>query len=173
MWKWLHRGVVGVLVTACIALTVAHYTPNLKLNWNVPKYYRPKKLYPIGFHIRNDSIVCYVSKRTNYLWTLCILSRDTRNDHYRFKLFTFICHDSGVGENLLTARKYHVRELRFKYWQAAILTAIYPALFFIRSYRRRRVRRQALQPCSQCGYDLQGNESGVCPECGEAVEVAA
>ena len=27
--------------------------------------------------------------------------------------------------------------------------------------------------CMQCGYDLQGNESGVCPECGEAVEVAA
>ena len=23
--------------------------------------------------------------------------------------------------------------------------------------------------CSRCGYDLTGNESGVCPECGKAV----
>jgi len=59
------------------------------------------------------------------------------------------------------------------FWIIAILTAIYPAIFFIRSYRRRHAYRQVLQPCGQFGYDLQGNESGVCPECGEAVEVVA
>jgi len=30
--------------------------------------------------------------------------------------------------------------------------------------RRRRRRRRGR--CATCGYDLQGNESGVCPECG-------
>lgn len=53
---------------------------------------------------------------------------------------------------------------------ATVFSAIYPAIFFIRSYRHRRLRRQALKPCTKCGYDLQGNESGVCPECGKAVE---
>ncbi len=33
--------------------------------------------------------------------------------------------------------------------------------------------RSLLGSCLHCEYDLQGNESGVCPECGEAVEVAA
>jgi len=27
--------------------------------------------------------------------------------------------------------------------------------------------------CAGCGYDLQGNESGVCPECGRAIGLAA
>ncbi|HNO78689.1 MAG TPA: hypothetical protein PKN33_11570 [Phycisphaerae bacterium] len=31
-----------------------------------------------------------------------------------------------------------------------------------------RLRRFAGGHCQQCGYDLTGNESGVCPECGTA-----
>ena len=27
-------------------------------------------------------------------------------------------------------------------------------------------------PCPRCGYDLRGNETGVCPECGEAFDAA-
>lgn len=44
--------------------------------------------------------------------------------------------------------------------------AAYPAIAFIRGpvrrYRRRRRGR-----CLKCGYDLTGNVSGVCPECGK------
>jgi len=63
-------------------------------------------------------------------------------------------------------------QFKVRYALLAVLFAIYPAVFFIRGYRRRRANRQALRPCSQCGYDLQGNKSGVCPECGTAVEAA-
>ncbi len=31
-------------------------------------------------------------------------------------------------------------------------------------------RVQVPLPCSDCGYDLTGNESGVCPECGTKIE---
>ena len=34
--------------------------------------------------------------------------------------------------------------------------------------RERRARRQAEGLCVACGYDLAGNVSGVCPECGSA-----
>ncbi len=35
-----------------------------------------------------------------------------------------------------------------------------------------RRRRDAIaSPCPRCGYDLIGNESGVCPECGGAVRI--
>jgi hypothetical protein len=34
--------------------------------------------------------------------------------------------------------------------------------------RRQRQERRAKGLCERCGYDLTGNVSGVCPECGEA-----
>ena len=36
--------------------------------------------------------------------------------------------------------------------------------FLLGPYRRYRRRKKGL--CLTCGYDLTGNESGVCPECG-------
>jgi hypothetical protein len=51
----------------------------------------------------------------------------------------------------------------------AVLFAFYPALAFIRGpLRRRRRPRKGL--CIKCGYDLTGNESGICPECGTEVK---
>jgi len=34
---------------------------------------------------------------------------------------------------------------------------------------RRELNRRGWPTCIPCGYDLTGNESGVCPECGAAV----
>ena len=46
--------------------------------------------------------------------------------------------------------------------------AAYPTLTFILGpFRRWRRRRRGL--CTACGYNLTGNASGVCSECGEAV----
>lgn len=43
----------------------------------------------------------------------------------------------------------------------------------VRRARRRRLRRGLARAlCRSCGYDLTGNVSGVCPECGTKVEVA-
>jgi hypothetical protein len=38
---------------------------------------------------------------------------------------------------------------------------------------RNRVRRSRVEggQCAACGYDLTGNSSGICPECGEATEI--
>ena len=41
-------------------------------------------------------------------------------------------------------------------------------LWFVRSFVRR-VVMQTGSLCWTCAYDLTGNESGVCPECGEAI----
>jgi hypothetical protein len=54
-------------------------------------------------------------------------------------------------------------------WIPLILFAIYPTIAFIRGpLRRWRRRRKGL--CVACGYDLTGNVSGVCPECGTEVK---
>ncbi len=47
------------------------------------------------------------------------------------------------------------------------ILAIYPTIAFIRGpLRRHRRRKRGL--CLKCGYNLVGNVTGVCPECGEA-----
>ena len=48
--------------------------------------------------------------------------------------------------------------------------AAYPTLAFIRGPMRRRNRRRRHGLCLKCGYDLTGNTSGVCPECGTAID---
>jgi len=48
---------------------------------------------------------------------------------------------------------------RVPIWFLAMLFAI-PAMWRFRSLRERR------DDCRACGYDLTGNKSGVCPECG-------
>ena len=50
----------------------------------------------------------------------------------------------------------------------AILLGVIPAMLVNRFDRRNRRRRLGL--CMCCGYDLTGNVSGVCPECGTGIE---
>jgi len=49
-----------------------------------------------------------------------------------------------------------------------LLWAFGPGIVLL--YLRERYRRERLTPfCDRCGYNLTGNLSGVCPECGEPV----
>jgi hypothetical protein len=53
------------------------------------------------------------------------------------------------------------------FWLLCLVTAV-PPLTFLNSTRKRRIRiaRVKANRCSACGYNLTGNTSGVCPECG-------
>jgi hypothetical protein len=53
-------------------------------------------------------------------------------------------------------------------WLIACATAIFPVVQFGRWRQRQRSRK--VRACSKCGYNLTGNISGVCPECGTAIE---
>ena len=50
-------------------------------------------------------------------------------------------------------------------WLVVTITLVLPAIWLIALVWR---KRRALSPnaCPGCGYDLTGNVSGVCPECG-------
>ncbi|MBI1825941.1 MAG: hypothetical protein HY287_12605 [Planctomycetes bacterium] len=50
----------------------------------------------------------------------------------------------------------------------AFLFGLYPAIAFLRGPLRRWQRRQR-GLCVQCAYNLTGNVSGTCPECGRAI----
>jgi hypothetical protein len=53
------------------------------------------------------------------------------------------------------------------FWALALMVGPFPAINMTRGVRRYR-RRKPKYPngCRQCGYDLTGNVSGNCPECG-------
>lgn len=55
-------------------------------------------------------------------------------------------------------------------WTLIALFATPPALVLWRA-RLRRLRIKAGR-CPRCGYDLAGNVTGVCPECGDRIETA-
>ncbi len=85
----------------------------------------------------------------------------------------------GLGSDVFTDPGYRpyatVYEVRFPSWLFVILLATYPAIVFVRGPVRRLVtsarhrKRLAAGLCQGCGYDLSGNESGTCPECGTEV----
>ncbi len=51
------------------------------------------------------------------------------------------------------------------FWLIFIAVSAYPAIAFIRRPLRR-WRRKRRNLCIHCGYNLAGNVSGTCPECG-------
>ena len=52
-------------------------------------------------------------------------------------------------------------------WFPCAITAILPALW---RYRRgRRLRSDGMPHCAKCAYNLTGNVSGICPECGTPI----
>ncbi len=63
--------------------------------------------------------------------------------------------------------------LSVPHWFVCLLTAILPGQRLLMRIRRRSISRRRLGRglCHHCGYDLQGNMSGICPECGKAVEL--
>ena len=53
-------------------------------------------------------------------------------------------------------------------WMPFVVFSIYPVITFMRGpLRRHRRRRKGL--CGACGYDLTGNVTGVCSECGQSI----
>jgi len=62
----------------------------------------------------------------------------------------------------------HIHTFRLQLWFVVVLCSPYPAVAFIRGpFRRSRRRKKGL--CLKCGYNLTGNVSGICPECGERI----
>jgi len=56
------------------------------------------------------------------------------------------------------------------FWLLTLILAVLPAIWLLKWNKRRKLGPNA---CPACGYDLTGNESGKCPECGASKELPA
>jgi hypothetical protein len=73
-----------------------------------------------------------------------------------------------AGRTITTFVSFRYWELAVPYWSLVSLAAAWLAARLV-VVRRRRARSRA-GACHGCGYDLTGNVSGTCPECGAAVK---
>jgi hypothetical protein len=79
--------------------------------------------------------------------------------------FTFAGIDDHAG---IKPRANYFRDIYIHCALVLLLTAILPTLWLVNWRMRRRDREQRIDQglCLACRYDLAGNASGVCPECG-------
>jgi len=80
---------------------------------------------------------------------------------------------TGSGTRASDGAPYHYvffpnRLVFVPHWLAAGAFGVLPVAWFVGRVRRRR-RACGGGRCTACGYDLTGNASGVCPECGTAL----
>ena len=75
-----------------------------------------------------------------------------------------------IGTSALVMIRWYSADPAIGLLSAIALFGLFP--FFLRRFLRRDIRKAmiAMMLCPVCGYDLTGNESGVCPECGTEVE---
>ena len=59
--------------------------------------------------------------------------------------------------------------LTVPYWFLCAIAAVLPAIWLRRYWRDRRVPSDGMPRCAKCEYNLTGNVSGICPECGTAI----
>ena len=75
-----------------------------------------------------------------------------------------------TGDDRYKAGTFVERNVFLPIWSLLLLALLCPIVIFIRGCRYRRLcRREKDGLCLKCGYNLMGNLSGVCPECGERV----
>ena len=71
--------------------------------------------------------------------------------------------------SVISGGKTAVEAFFIPLWVPAVVFATFPAVSFLRVLTGRRRRQREFRPCKKCDYELTGNVSGVCPECGTPV----
>jgi len=59
-----------------------------------------------------------------------------------------------------------IYSISFPHWFLTTIFAILPAIWLFKWNKRRKLGPNA---CPDCGYDLTGNTTGTCPECGKSI----
>ncbi len=112
-----------------------------------------------------DSFITYVVHRA------ADDARCQRISHARpglIRPYALVASRMRPSEGALGTPTIHLYGVRTWIWAPIALLAVYPVMTLVldRFASRRLKRRVQRGFCITCGYDLTGNTSGICPECG-------
>ncbi|HPF39662.1 MAG TPA: hypothetical protein P5081_13545 [Phycisphaerae bacterium] len=163
----LHRQLIGLLLVATAAAFIGFLTPvssNLRRHrWRIPGSERT-----IGFtRSGRNVIVEFTSPQRTPQGPGSGTRLDIPGLRVGFSDFRATGAESG------SAWAHRCTRVDLSLWLVALLLASYPACWFLRRAVRRHQTPDATSACASCQYNLRGNESGVCPECGVAIDAAA
>ena len=151
----IHKGIIVLLSLAALA-TLAGGIASIwvPVGWNSRQHPRfPRPILSIGYEVHGRPHVYYI--------------RDAPfGGPNRSEKFWFVAHI------WINTGKYNCG-IRFYDVHCPLLMLVgllgsYPVAFIIFRGPLRRWRRRRRGLCTACGYNLTGNTTGVCSECGEA-----
>ncbi len=131
-----------------------------------------RPLFVVG---EQQFVVVFVDGRVNFWrYTVVDTAQKTRRTHWvvlpQLRLVVLGCDESGFTfPNSAPNAGVHMKADRILVGLLlpVVLFGAYPSAVFYRGpLRRHRRRKRGL--CLACGYNLTGNTSGTCPECGRA-----
>jgi len=167
MWKCLHYGMVGLLCllsVACGVLSLSKFDVTFLYPPEAAKSQLPEFNGGMSIFARDQQLIVH--------WEDEDLSQRATAPRREYSIpgLSFTRDEIFISPYKPPGFIEIYYQVLVSFWFLSLVFAVYPVIFFICSYRRRRMSRLVLQPCMRCGYDLQGNESGACPECGRATE---
>ncbi len=87
-----------------------------------------------------------------------------------FAEWAYVPYKDAVGECWCAKAITHYAGFGAPAWFVLIVLAVYPGGVLLRIVADRGRFRSRDGLCVACGYDLRGNTSGVCPECGAHID---
>jgi hypothetical protein len=130
-----------------------------------------------GFYVRSDFWEVgnphFADQREpkvgTWLWGVQSASEDGLRLGFPYNLRPFMSNVySGPSSSRAQVHSRHTFAAYLPWWPVLVFTSLLPTIAVIRHIRY--VRRKTLNRCPQCTYDLTGNTTGVCPECGGVIK---
>jgi hypothetical protein len=175
------RLVWNPLLALCTLLTastlmlwgIAGFTGEVTLEYRSSS--RPTRItglhfYPMAIHV-SQHIEISTAEPPESWWLDGVRDRDWRGIRCRTGTAREVRHGPR-GDGPREQRDYRYASVLCPYWYPLPFFGVYPsaALLWWVAFPFRRWLRSARGLCPVCRYDLTGNVSGICPECGRNVE---
>ena len=93
--------------------------------------------------------------------------------HLGIRVYLLTTSDLRIGLAGPSPPMVRIRDGHLPYAYPFLLAAVAPGIWLWRYRRDRRLRSDGMPHCAKCGYNLTGNVSGICPECGTPVQCQA
>jgi hypothetical protein len=162
--RWVFNGLAVLSLLLCVA------TCNLwvrSCSWSdYLRWWNKAQTFAVGVRSDPDGLNCWLLTAQQAI-PIAPPVGFSRNSDSTALVGHGLLHFSYVHGRYGTVQGEQEWEFAFPYWTIAVPLALPSAIRFLIWWRRPKTGHTGL--CVACGYNLTGNVSGICPECGTGV----